>query len=613
MTARPARRLLPRGAPSPATTATWVNEAIRKVEADSNRSADTHLHVFPLPADWDVDLYLKDESVHPTGSLKHRLARSLFLYALCNGWIHEGTTVIEASVGLDRGLRGVLRPAARAAVRRGDAGARRRAEKIELIEFYGGRCHLVDDPGHDVRRGAAARRRDRRPLHGPVHLRRAGDRLARATTTSPSRSSSSSPRSGTRCPTWVVVGAGTGGTSATIGRFVRYRRHDTQVCVVDPENSAFFDGWSTDDRDVTHRPPARGSRGSAGRGSSRRSCPTVVDAMIAVPDAASIAAMRWCSARDRPAGRRLDRHRAVGRAAAGRVDARGGPSRAASSRCSATAASATPRTYYDDAWLAAQGIDIAPYTATLEGFYETGTWSEPVSLGWAPSGLGHTVAADRRGYPTLLPDPRRPMSLPTPRGPISAAVLDAVSGRGVLDVPDLVARVGESQGDVLLDDDLQLALWVMYELHYGGLRGCRRRPGSGHPDLLRVRAAVEARFEATLRRAHRRRRGGRARRAGGRRRPRIFAQAEASDGPPLTRFLQREATAEQFREVLVHRSVYQLKEGDPHTFVVPRVHGSAKVALVELQFDEYGAGRPERQHAHALRRRGWRSAGSTVR
>src|SRR3954470_17481568 len=77
----------------------WGSGAVRKVEADSNRSADTHLHVFPLPEAWDVDLYLKDESAHHTGSLKHRLARSLFLYALCNGWIEEGTTVIEASSG----------------------------------------------------------------------------------------------------------------------------------------------------------------------------------------------------------------------------------------------------------------------------------------------------------------------------------------------------------------------------------------------------------------------------------------------------------------------------------------------------------------------------------
>ena len=65
----------------------WADEAVRRIEADANRSADTHLHAFPLPADWGIDLYLKDESVHPTGSLKHRLARSLFLYGLCNGWI----------------------------------------------------------------------------------------------------------------------------------------------------------------------------------------------------------------------------------------------------------------------------------------------------------------------------------------------------------------------------------------------------------------------------------------------------------------------------------------------------------------------------------------------
>jgi hypothetical protein len=76
----------------------WLEWAIGQVEADANRSADTHLHTFPLPAEWGINLYLKDESVHPTGSLKHRLARSLVLYGLCNNWITEGTTLVEASV-----------------------------------------------------------------------------------------------------------------------------------------------------------------------------------------------------------------------------------------------------------------------------------------------------------------------------------------------------------------------------------------------------------------------------------------------------------------------------------------------------------------------------------
>src|SRR3546814_14819130 len=70
--------------------------AVRKIEADFNRSAYTHLIPLHLPAYPGVDLYLKDESSHPTGSLKHRLARSLFLYALCNGWLHPDSTVIEA-------------------------------------------------------------------------------------------------------------------------------------------------------------------------------------------------------------------------------------------------------------------------------------------------------------------------------------------------------------------------------------------------------------------------------------------------------------------------------------------------------------------------------------
>ena len=81
----------------------WTDKAIRLIEADARRSADTHLLRYPLPSAWctdvDVALYLKDETTHITGSLKHRLARLLFLYAPCNGWIGEGSTVVEASSG----------------------------------------------------------------------------------------------------------------------------------------------------------------------------------------------------------------------------------------------------------------------------------------------------------------------------------------------------------------------------------------------------------------------------------------------------------------------------------------------------------------------------------
>ena len=125
----------------------WTDNAIRLIEADARRSADTHLLRYPLPSAWssddvDVALYLKDETTHITGSLKHRLARSLFLYALCNGWIGEGTTVVEASSGSTAvseayfaALLGLpfiaVMPAATSAA------------KVALIESHGGRCHFV--------------------------------------------------------------------------------------------------------------------------------------------------------------------------------------------------------------------------------------------------------------------------------------------------------------------------------------------------------------------------------------------------------------------------------------------------------------------------------------
>lgn len=123
---------------------TWVKQAVRIIEADFNRSADTHLFPLQLPAFPDIQLYFKDESSHPTGSLKHRLARSLFLYALCNGWIHRGTMIIEASSGStavsEAYFARLLNFPFIAVMPRSTS-----PEKIACIEFYGGRCHFIDD------------------------------------------------------------------------------------------------------------------------------------------------------------------------------------------------------------------------------------------------------------------------------------------------------------------------------------------------------------------------------------------------------------------------------------------------------------------------------------
>src|SRR5690349_22108322 len=123
----------------------WVANAVQIIEADFNRSADTHLLRVPLPGAPAVALYLKDESTHPSGSLKHRLARSLFLYGLCNGWIGPRTAIVEASSGSTAvseayfarmlGLRFI------AVMPRSTSG-----EKVAQIAFYGGECHFVDNP-----------------------------------------------------------------------------------------------------------------------------------------------------------------------------------------------------------------------------------------------------------------------------------------------------------------------------------------------------------------------------------------------------------------------------------------------------------------------------------
>ena len=124
----------------------WVHRAIGLIQADFQRSADTHLIALPLEPyrSAGIDLYFKDESTHPTGSLKHRLARSLFLYALCNGWVHQGTTVVEASSGstaVSEAYFAQLLGLPFVAVMPRSTSS----EKVDLIAFYGGRCHFVDN------------------------------------------------------------------------------------------------------------------------------------------------------------------------------------------------------------------------------------------------------------------------------------------------------------------------------------------------------------------------------------------------------------------------------------------------------------------------------------
>ncbi len=187
------------------------------------------------------------------------------------------------------------------------------------------------------------------------------------------------------------------------------------------------------------------------------------------------------------------------------------------------------------------------------------------------------------------------MHLPIPRGELGRE-LSAALLRPPQPLPDLVDRARRLVADgteALGHEDLQLSLYVLYELHYQGFDGVDPA-WEWSPDLVATCAVLERAFEGALRARVRPPRPPAARETVAQ----VLADlVAADDGPPLSTFLAREASPEQFREFLVHRSVYQLKEADPHTWVIPRLTGRSKAALAEVQVDEYGGGQRDRMHA----------------
>jgi hypothetical protein len=174
--------------------------------------------------------------------------------------------------------------------------------------------------------------------------------------------------------------------------------------------------------------------------------------------------------------------------------------------------------------------------------------------------------------------------LPGARGPLSAAVLAALVARpGAATFPVTEAELADGLGE-----DVQLALQVCYELHYRGFAGVDPS-WEWDPQLLRLRGALERAFLAALC----------ARVAGGTDVDGELAglTVEPMPGTGVSHFLRQEGEWWQFQELAVLRSIYHLKEADPHAWVIPRLRGRAKAALVALEFDEFGAGRAERAHA----------------
>ena len=350
----------------------WVHESVRRLEQEAARSADTHLLRVEFPGFPDIDFYFKDEAAHPTGSLKHRLARSLFLYALCNGRLCQGQPVVDASSGStaisEAWFAHLLGLTFTAVMPANTAPA-----KILDARALGSECDLVDDPAQVHARALEHAER------GACHLDQFG--LAeRATDWRGNNNIAESivgqlAREPHPQPSWVVCGAGTGGTSATIGRYLRYRRMDTRLCVAEPAGGGFVHGWRSRSSD------ARASRPTLIEGIGRPRVEPgfvfdVVDRVIEVPDAASISAA-WLT--EELFGRRYGGSSGTNLVAclqlAAEMRARGEPGSIVSLLCDR--GERYDGTLFDSTWLFAHGIDRQPWDEALRGTLANGRWYSP--------------------------------------------------------------------------------------------------------------------------------------------------------------------------------------------------------------------------------------------
>jgi cysteine synthase len=353
----------------------WVTAAVGLIEADFVRSSDTHLLRAPLPGAPEIALYFKDESTHPTGSLKHRLARSLFLYGLCNGLIGPRTVVVEASSGSTAvseayfarliGLRFI------AVMPRTTS-----AEKVAQIAFHGGESHFVD--------GAPLMREESARLAASLggHFMDQFTYAERATDWRGNNNIAESlfaqmAREPHPIPAWVVVGAGTGGTSATFGRYVRYRRLPTRIGLADPEASAFHRRVADPAVD-SYAGPSSCIEGIGRPRVEASFLPELIDAAVAVPDAASLAAARVLSGRmNRSCGGSTGTNLWAAAEIITAMRARGEAGSVASLICDS--GERYRSTHLDPVWLKGQGFELGPWEEAVERFFDQGVAQRPVS------------------------------------------------------------------------------------------------------------------------------------------------------------------------------------------------------------------------------------------
>jgi cysteine synthase A len=350
----------------------WVVGAIGKIEADIARSADTHLIPMSVPGMPGIAIYLKDETTHLTGSLKHRLARSLFLYALSSGYIHEGTTVVEASSGStaisEAYFARLIGVPYIAVVPTSTSQA-----KIEAIEFYGGSCHFVENAGdvydaaHKLAHQTNGYYMDQFSNAGVATDWRGNNNIAESIFRQMDREQHPVPK-------WIVVGAGTGGTSATIGRYIRYRGACTALCVVDPERSVFYDAYHGPKADpCCDECPDTVVEGIGRPRVEPSFVPEVVDHMLRVPNAASYAGSHFL---EKVTGRRYGGSTGTNLYGVMQIAAE---MHASGEQGSIVTLACDCGTRYNDSvfnseWLSARHVNVVPFMEQLEHVYTTGEW-----------------------------------------------------------------------------------------------------------------------------------------------------------------------------------------------------------------------------------------------
>ncbi|WP_223291120.1 pyridoxal-phosphate dependent enzyme [Streptomyces avicenniae] len=349
----------------------WAAEAILRLMADAGPATPTPLRRVPLPALPDVDLYLKDESALPTGSLKYRLAQAMLCQAIGTGALARGMTVVMGTGGA------VAVATARLATLAGlpfvaVVPAKTPRAVRAGIERQGGACRDAEGPPaglHEEARAFAARV----GAHFLDHYTDAAPALAAWPGPTAADEIFAALRTHRHpVPAWLVAGAGTGATSAALGRHIRGGGHPTRLAVADPENSAYFPAWASGCRDYATGMPSR----VPGIGRPRVEpgfAPELIDLVIPVPDAAGAAALRWLhGTAGVPAGP------ATGTVlwAACHLAARLREAGTGGSVVAVMGDGAEPyrATHLDPAWADAHGLAPGRYAADLERFAATGAW-----------------------------------------------------------------------------------------------------------------------------------------------------------------------------------------------------------------------------------------------